>query len=90
MLAVRETISYSSTRNEIIGICAAFIGAILLFLLVLFCTVGYGEQQEYKERTTDTRPIKRSAVPYHYMLSHIIRPEPSITIHNGATIQNSV
>ncbi len=53
MLAIRETISYSLTRNEIIGICAAFIGAILLILLIIFCIVGYGEQQEYEERTTD-------------------------------------
>ncbi len=58
MLAVRETLSYLLTCNKIIGICAAFIGAILLSLLVVFCIVAYGEQQEYEERTMDSRPIK--------------------------------
>ncbi len=90
MPAIRETISYLSTRNEIIEICAAFIGAILLFLTVLFCTVGYGEQKEYKEQTTDNRPVKCSAVPYHYTASRTVQPEPSLTIHDGATITNSV
>lgn len=49
MLAIQETLSYTLTRNELIRIFAAFIGAILLTLLVVFCIVGYGEQQEYKE-----------------------------------------
>ncbi len=88
MLAVRETISYSSTRNKIIRICAAFIGAILLFLFIIFSIVGYGNQRKYEERTTDNRPIARSAILYHY--THVVQPEPSLTIHDGATITNSI
>ncbi len=88
MLAIQETISYTSTWNEIIGICAAFIGAIVLFLIILFCIVGYGDQREYEERTMDNRPIERSALPSHYIASFTLLPEPSITNHNGATTPN--
>ncbi len=38
----------------------------------------------------DNRPIEQSAVPYHYTLSHTVRPEPFLTIHDGTNIANSV
>ncbi len=86
MLAIWEALSYSLTWNEIIGICAAFIGAILLSLLVIFCIVGYRDQREYEEQTTDNRPITHSTVPYHY--TRVVWPEPSLTIHDGVNSPN--
>ncbi len=74
MLAVEETISYSNSWNKIIGITAAFIGAILITLLVILVILWYGEQTEYKEQTTDSWPIEWSALPSHYILSHLLWP----------------
>lgn len=73
MLAVRETISYLTSQNEIIAVIAALIRAILVFLLVILICLGYGEQTKYEERTTDSQPIKRSALPSHYIPSHLLQ-----------------
>ncbi len=79
MLAVRETNSYTPTRNEIIGAFVASIGVILLALLARFCIVTYAES---------TRPIEPSHELPHYVHTRTLRPEPSITIHDGTTTSN--
>ncbi len=65
MLAIRETLSYTATRNELIGTFAAFIGAILLAVLIGFCIVAYRE-------STNPETIEQTALPSHYVPSHIV------------------
>ncbi len=49
MLAVRETISYSNSQNEIIAVITSIIEAILVFLFIILICLGYREQTEYEE-----------------------------------------
>ncbi len=72
MLAIRETISYMNPQTLTIVVLAAFFSAVIIGLLFVFCCLTY--------QTEETELL-----PWHYIPSHVVQPEPSITIHNAAT-----
>ncbi|KAK0236283.1 hypothetical protein EDD85DRAFT_791612 [Armillaria nabsnona] len=67
---------------ELVSLALTFAIILLLLLFTILALHTLDRQQRNATRRHQNPP------PQHYVPSHVIRPEPSVTIHDGVTHSN--